>query len=246
MNHIAESSVEGCYVYTDVNGVKTNFCGLTKLLASVCYPSYDYQKSLSSAPIPKNLKQKTGLTRPWQGQARGRLAHDQVRALVNGGEHARSAVFGAQRSENADNFIASLDAKKLKPLVAEYIVYSEDVRLASGIDLLCMTNKERGSKLVLIELKNFCNGFEHSNDNLKNPPQLRHLSNCPLHQAFLQLAFYRHMVASQHPNVEIGSCYVVQETQTYTKFYRLPAEFVDAAPSVVQCIFEARLAHLAT
>lgn len=233
-------------MYTDVNGKSTNFCGLTRLLAEVCYPTYDYKRALSSAPIPAALKQRTGLKRPWHGQARGRLAHEQVRALVNGGEQARSAVFGAQRSDNADNFIASLRTKQLRPLVAEYIVYSEEARLASGIDLLCMTTKERGSRLVLIELKNFVNGFEHSNGALANPPALRHLSNCALHQAFLQLAFYRHMVATQHPTVALGSCYVVQETPEYTKFYRLPQEFIDAAPALVQCVFEARFAHLAT
>jgi hypothetical protein len=244
LSFISGSEVEGGYVYTDLEGTKTRFCGLLKILQAVCYPTYDYKDAIQSAPIPKRFKKKTGLSRPWQGQKRGKFAHDSVRLLVNGGEEAREAMYGSQRSDNADHFIRSLKLKGLQPLVAEYIVYEEQVRLASGIDLLCMTNKKKGSLLSLIELKVFCNGFQHSNDNLKNPPSLRHLSNCALHQAFLQLAFYRRMVEVQHPEAKIGTCYVVQETQTDTHYHRLPDEFIAASADIVALVFEHRYDQL--
>jgi hypothetical protein len=244
LKFISGSEVEGGYIYTDVDGVKTRFCGLLRILESVCYPTYDYDKAIKSAPIPKRYKMKTGLKQPWHGRKRGKFAHDSVRLLVNGGEGAREAMYGTQRSENADHFIASLKHKELRPLIAEYIVYEEQLRIASGIDLVCITSKHKQSRLSLIELKVFCNGFEHSNDNLKNPPSLRHLSNCALHQAFLQLAFYRRMIEVQHPDVKIGTCYVAQETQTDTHYHRLPDEFVAASGDILACVFECRYRQL--
>jgi hypothetical protein len=238
--HIAESSIEGGFTYTDIEGTATKFCGLLKILSDVCYSDYDFKDALKRAPIAKRFKLKTGLRRPWQGQRRGKLVHDQVRAIVNGGDVARDAMFGTQRSENADHIIASLQTKNLRPLVAEYIVYDEALRLASPIDIVCVTTKKTGSKLCLIEVKNWSNGFTHANGHLQNPPSLRHLNNCALHQAFLQLAFYRRLVEIQHPLLEIGACYVVQETQTYTKYYRLPDEFVKASAELLACVAEYR------
>ena len=244
LNHISECSVEGGFVYTDVEGAKTKFCGLLKILAEICYPDYDYKDALRHAPIEKRFRLKTGLRRPWQGQRRGKLVHDQVRAIVNGGVAARDAIFGRQRSENAEHIIASLKTKQLRPLVAEYIVYDERIRLASPIDIVCVTTKKSGSKLSLIEVKNWSNGFTHANGHLKNPPSLRHLNNCALHQAFLQLAFYRRLVEMQQPGLEIGPCYVVQETQSYTRYYRLPDEFVRASVELFDCVANHRSRQL--
>jgi hypothetical protein len=244
LQFISASSVYGGYVYTDVDGAQTKFCGVTKILEEVFYPDYDYKAAMRSAPIPRRFKLKTGLTRPWQGQRRGRLVHDQVRALVNGGEAARTAMFGNQRSENAEFFIASMAKKGLHPLTAEYPIYIESLRLASEIDTLAIGTKKAGSKVSLLELKNFNNGFTHSNGHLRNLPVLAHLSNCPLHQAFLQLAFYREVFRHQNPFVALGPAYVVQVTQTYSKYYRLPKEFVRAASAIVARVSAHRMTQM--
>jgi hypothetical protein len=244
LQFISASSVYGGYVYTDVDGAQTKLCGVTKILEEVFYPDYDYKAAMRSAPIPRRFKLKTGLTRPWQGQRRGRLVHDQVRVLINGGEAARAAMFGNQRSENAEFFIASMAKKGLRPLTAEYPIYIESLRLASEIDTLAIGTKKAGSKVSLLELKNFSNGFTHSNGHLRNLPALAHLSNCPLHQAFLQLAFYRHVFRLQNPFVELGPAYVVQETQTYTKYYRLPKEFLRASTAIVARVSAHRMAQM--
>ena len=243
LQFISASSVYGGYIYTDAEGRQTKFCGVTKILDAVFYPDYDYKEAMKLAPIPRRFKMRTGLTRPWQGQRRGRLVHDQVRALINGGEAARAAMFGNQRSTNAEFFIASLAKKGLRPLTAEYPIYIESLRLASEIDTLALGTKKKGSRVSLIELKNFSNGFTHSNGHLRNVPELAHLSNCPLHQAFLQLAFYRYVFHAQNPDVALGPAYVAQETQEYTKYFQLPREFIRASNAIFARVSEYRLAQ---
>jgi hypothetical protein len=241
---IAASSVFGGYVLTDADGSQIKCCGITRILEQLFYPDYDYKEALRSAPIPARFKLRTGLTRPGQGQKRGRLVHDQVRVLINGGEEAREAMFGSQRSHNAENFIRSMQVKGLQPLVAEYPIAVKELRMATEIDTICVTSKETGQKISLIELKNFSNGFVHSNGKLRNLPRLAEWSNCPLHQAFLQLALERYIFAWQNPRVVLGSCYVVQETETFSKYFKLPAKVIRASAQIFECIAAHRMAQL--
>jgi hypothetical protein len=220
--------------------LSTKFCGITRILGELFYPTYDYKEAMRSAPTPARFKVRTGLTRPGQGQRRGRLVHDQVRVMINGGEAARAAMFGNQRSAHAKHFIRSLRAKKIKPLVSEYAIYVEELRMATEIDTVGL----KDGKVSLIELKNYSNGFTHSNGNLINMSTLVEWSNCPLHQAYLQLALERYIFVVQNPTVPMATCYVVQVTEEFTKYFKLPQQIIEASAELFERVAAYRVSQL--
>jgi hypothetical protein len=215
------------------------FKGLTRLLRQVCFPDYDYRRAKRLAgPTPRSLKRSTGLRRPWQGRSRGALGHEQVRIAVNAGEEAVGALLtGHGRLDIADDFLASLKHKHLRPITAEFIDFYEDWGVATGIDLLCMTtaeNRHGADLLVPLEVKfGGENYFFDATGPLRAPRRLvGAYNNSPLNQAFLQLAFARQMLVDHYPFVTLGPAYVAQVRQNDTVYYRLPDNITEAASDI--------------
>ena len=214
------------------------FRGLTRILKEVCYPKYDYRRAMRLCPQNSANKRSTGLSRPWHGTARGRLVHDQLRLLVNGGgDRALRAVYGAmaQPSGHVRRFLDALARKRLSPVVAEFADFYDELGLASAIDVICVS--QRTGAVVLVEVKvGGENYFRRADGPLAQPPILRGFNNCPLHQAFLQLLFYRKMLVDHYADLQIGSCYVAQLCTDEVCFYRLPDEFISAQDELFACM----------
>jgi len=212
--------------------------GLRKHLERVCYPDYDYKRAMATCPQHSGQKRATGLSRPWHGTARGKLVHEQMRLLVNGGgESALRAVYGHQAvtCDHLERFFRALRRKKLRPALSEFADFYDEFSVASAIDLICVS--EKTGALSLVELKvGGENYFRRSTGALQKPASLRKYNNSPLHQAFLQLLFYRKMLHDHYPELRLGSCYVAQLCTDEVCFYRLPADFVAAQDELIACV----------
>lgn len=244
--HISHSAVEEMYIYRPNlrESFTVSFNGLLRYQKAACYPDYDFQRARDLAgPIPKHLKKKTGLKRPWHGQARGKAGHLQIQTIVNAGEEAAASLFiGAGRLPQADAYLRSLPGKNLKSITSEFIDYYEQHGVATGIDHLCITTSEnRHGKhlLVPVEIKfGGDNTFLQSTGPLKAPLSLAEdYNNCPLHQAYLQLAFCRQMIVDHYPDVEIGPSYVAQVANDDTFYWPLPRAFIKAGPEIRNLVF---------
>lgn len=223
------------------------FSGLTRLLRAACYRNYSFKRARRLAgAIPAALRRETGLTRPWHGRARGRAGHEQLRVAVNAGERALHDLYeGRERLVLTDELLRSLASMHLQPVTAEFIDYYDEARIATGIDLLCMTTAEShygANLLVPCEVKfGGDNHFLESSGPLKAPPELAaRYNNSPLNQAYLQLAFCRQMLIDHYPTARLGPSYVVQVRQVDTVYHRLPADIAAAGPSIRDLVFAAR------
>lgn len=214
-----------------------SYQGIRRILKRRCFSNYDYKKSLRACPQNSGQKQNTGLQRPWHGTRRGKLVHDQIQLIVNGGERALRAAYGSQAlpSDYTAKLLEALRKKGLIPVVAEFSDFYEDLRIASAIDLLCYSSKS--GELCPIEIKvGGDNYFRRDSGSLQNPPSLRSFNNCPLHQAYLQLLFYRGMLVHHYPQFAIGSCYVMQIRSNGVDKFKLPQSFIDAQDELLACL----------
>jgi len=214
------------------------YSGLRRHLERVCYPDYDYKRAMRTCPQSAGQKRATGLSRPWHGTSRSKLIHDQMRLLVNGGgERALRAAYGTQAitCDHLVRFFDALRRKGLRPALAEFADFYDEYRLASAIDLMCVS--ERTGEVSLVEIKvGGENYFNRATGPLKQPRSLRGHNNSPLNQAFLQLLFYRKMITDHYPELRVGSCYVAQLCTDEVCFYRLPAAFVAAQCDLLECV----------
>jgi len=194
---------------------------------------------MRSCPQYASQKRSTGLSRPWHGTSRGKLVHEQMRLLVNGGgERALRAVYGPQAlmCEHLERFFEALKRKRLHPVLSEFADYYEQIGLASAIDLMCLSEKTGAVCLVEVKVGGE-NYFRRATGPLTQPRRLsKKYNNSPLHQAFLQLLFYRKMMVDHYPELRIGSCYVAQLCTDEICFYRLPEDFVAAGSDLLNCL----------
>lgn len=247
---LAENAIGGGFLYRPpIEGAAPQrFCGLLDTLKALCYANYSYARAQKIAAQPKSERRATGLTRPWEGRKRGSMVHAQIRTIVNVGKHALHGVHGNHVSELAISLCDQLERNmSIKPVRAEFLDCYEGAKLASAIDIIGVyTDPASGRRsLSLIEVKTGGeNHFLHSTGALRGVPKLGHFNNAPRNQAFLQLAFYRQMLADHYPELRIGPCYVAQVRQTDTLFHPLPQDFIDAAPDLRDAVLERRMAGL--
>lgn len=245
---LSEDEVGGGYRYTDPRtGKSYKFCGLLRLLRAECYADYSYDKAKRIAATPKAARVATGLTRPWHGRALGKIVHEQLRTLFNCGEKTLHAVHGNRVQSKVLNVAAALRHLKLRPVRAEFLVCYENAKLASAIDALAVRTDSHGNRtLSVLEVKSGGdNDFLNGNAPLRGAAAGTRHNNCPRSHAFLQLAFYRQMIADHYPNVRIGRCYVVQIRNEDTLFHELPGEFIATAPGVRDAVCRRRVDELA-
>jgi hypothetical protein len=247
--HASFSAVHKTYLYQpDLNKPRTViFCGLLPILRACFFADYDFEKARELAgPIPAHLRKKTGLARPWHGRARGDLGHKQLQVAVNAGPEAVDCLFvGSGRLSGADDMLASLADKHLRPVTSEFIDYYEDLGLATSIDMVCVTdsrNRHGANRLALIEVKfGGDNDFLDSTGPLLSPPALlAKYNNSPRTQAWLQLAFCRQMVVDHYPQVPLGPCYVAQVEHEATNYWLLEQPFIDAGPQIRDAVLQRR------
>lgn len=181
--------------------ISRKFGGLTDRLRTVFYPD------TSDNPIEKSKRNKElGGRKPLinpsvghvharpcskTGAEHGTMVHNQFEKITK--IMTQSGRFDYYQKQNEDldpcveSFIDTCIAKKWFPLRSEFIVYDEDLKIATAIDLILVDIVNW--KLIVIEFKT---GFEyeeygiHPND-VKFDEPLDDLTNCPLNRHFLQL-----------------------------------------------------------
>jgi len=259
--NISQNHIGGGYIVRmprDGKIVQLRYCGLLDALCDACFPDYDYKDAKAIAAIPVELRQSTGLARPWHGISRGRVVHNQVRAFVNsGGMAALGGMYkntlGKARHKDeevslAASFLDSLAEVNLTPIRSEFSMYYEYLSLASSVDLLCRHTDPRSGRvsLSLVEIKcGYDNSFKDGTGPLTAPESLRGLyNNSPYTQAFLQLAFYRQMVRHHFPHIPIGPCYVAQIRHSDTLYHLLPDDIIRGSAELLAAVGHVRLSQL--
>ena len=189
--------------------------GLTNQLKRVFWPDYSYDEAKKGAnqKVPG-----TGVRSSREGLNRGKMVHRQLRDYFNLDEtkfHIKHPVLHPFTT----NAMVSLTEYGLIPLRAELPIYGSGV--ATAIDAICLDKETSG--LVLIEWKTgFDNYLLKGNAAMKGPLGGRY-SNCPLHQAFFQLAIEKHIVET-HYGARIHASHVIQLTQDGVTPRILPEE----------------------
>ena len=191
--------------------------GLTKKLRRSFWPNYVYRKPRQGSG--------TGVSSADEGLRRGKLIHKQLRDFINldkkGFVRRWPEVHPFVR-----NAIVALRAYGLKPITAELPICSDpDIPgcgVATAIDAICMDI--RNQNLVLIEWKT---GFDHylmqGSGNMEGPLGGIY-SDCPLHQAWFQLALTKHIVETFYGDVRVGAAYVMQLSQAGVTPLALPED----------------------
>jgi hypothetical protein len=175
-------------------------------LPRIFWPTYVYERNIYSGS--------TGVKNSFEGLKRGELVHQQMRDYINMKEEYFVKKY---KSKNLHSYVEklanALTEWKLVPIegLAELPLGDEDLKVGTALDCLCV-HVETGD-VILIEWK--C-GFDHyliiGNDSLKGSEFLSEYSNCPLHQAFLQIAFTRYFLQRNY-NVKVKKALVVNVTQ---------------------------------
>lgn len=219
--------------------------GLRGVLERRCMPDYDYEQSLRVMPQLANNRRKTGLKRPYQGRNRGKMVATQLQLLVNMGAAAgarAAAEMHGSLAPHTTRLLRALQRKQLVPVLSEFADFYEEFRLASAIDLVCLSAKT--GKVCLVEVKvGGENYFMRANGKLREPACLRWLNNSPLNAAYLQLLFYRKMMHDHYgAELDLGECYVAQVCMKEVTCYRLPPEFIGAQQALFESVREEALA----
>lgn len=171
-----------------------------------------------------------------------RLTNDQYRqpARAAAAAGAAAAAIAAPRSVEEELVGLTLQATTAwgwRSLYAQFNVAFPQLLIGTKIDSLYCDEKNR---LILVEHKT---GYENyltlGNDRMAGP--LRDLSNCPLHQHFLQLGFEL-LALERLWGVEVHAAFVVQTTRSGVVPHPLPEWFHQRKDALYQ-YFEQQVAR---
>lgn len=195
------------------NSAKQKFVkGLTKVLANVFYPEYEY---IANKYQPINS---SGLKNPHEGLRRGRIVHEQLQDYGNKTSIRNFQKMNPKLHEYTRNAIAWMMKYELEPLFAEFPVADETLSMGTAVDMICA---DQDDNLVLIEWKNGMNNYIHrASDNMQGPFETD-FSNCPLNQAFLQLCFTK-LFFQASTGITVKQCFVANMNEDGVVHYELP------------------------
>ncbi len=204
--------------------------GLVKKLARAFWPTYEYV-----APPCRKRKRKGERSDGWTtaGMTRGSVVHQQIELHVNkGGERAVRVVYDALHPFAA-KAIRAMELWGWTPIIAEFAVYDPVLNLATNLDLVCL---DRDRRIVLVEWKCGMEGYaDRGNDEMRGP--LRgSFSNCPLHQAYLQLLFGKMLLELSY-DVRVPVAYVVRIREGSVDPYRIPVEMQNAQAACYEHLY---------
>lgn len=175
---ISYDYVKRCFMRYDkerstVDGVKLR--GITKLLTAIFWPNYRFKRDHYSTT--------TGVNNNHEGLSRGSLVHRQMRDYFNLTKeqfesiHENPHVF-------TEKLMRALTIYHLTPVIAEFPIYDRRTKVATAIDAIAV---DRNRKLCIIEFKSGMDHYLNKGNAPMNGPLAGLYSNCPLHQAWLQL-----------------------------------------------------------
>jgi hypothetical protein len=202
--------------------VKKVYPGIHDRLQSVFYPEVSenpIEKSKRNKelggrkPLNKNLK--SGMKTPCSksGSNHGTMVHNQIDRLTRVMNRQGNFDYYLKQKEEVDHCVISFVDLCIKkgwfPLASEFIIYDEDIDVATAIDLLVVDILRW--KLIMIEIKT---GYEdeeyglHPNDT-KFSRVITDLTNCPLNRHLLQLVTMDMMLRVKY-DVIVDELYIIR------------------------------------
>ena len=117
--------------------------GLLPTLRKFFWRNYDYVK------VPSTFAKKTGVRGPRHGINRGQYVHEQFRLYFNQKKYVFKKIY-QKKHPFVRRGIQKLKLLKLKPIIAELLVYDSVLELATNIDLVCLNAT---GNIVVVEWK---------------------------------------------------------------------------------------------
>ena len=180
------------YYKKTVRSKVEEFTGVTGWIGSYCEP---FQRD----KIATNYGKRYGMSKQevldlWQGdQDYGSRVHLSIENLVK---------FGIiDDSVELEYFMEALAQENLVPIDCEWVVYDEEIKKASPIDLIC----ERDDKLVVVDIKTMKKPIRYTpygNANKKMVYPLNGLPDSKFYKQNLQTNIYRYWL-NKHYNVPV-------------------------------------------
>lgn len=176
---------EAKHTYTYVNGER--FFGVTNWIASYCQPFDEERMSMIMARKEnKTVKQ---VKQEWkESTGYGSYVHKTIEDYINLGS--------ITESPELKRFINVMNKFKLTPVCNEWVIYNEDIKRASPVDLICLD--EQG-KIVIIDLKTMKKPI--SMTSYKDKKMIYPLNTLPDAKYFkqcLQIGIYKYWIEEKY------------------------------------------------
>jgi hypothetical protein len=200
-------------------GKQTLYPGLTKKLKRVFYPEIEenpMKKNKQNSAQRKHAYYKASKQErscPKYGKDHGKQVHQELELYTNMlscGKKIKDFTKSVPIPDPCTIRIITMCARKgWYPLVAEQMIWDEDMRVATAIDMI-VTDVTTG-KLILLELKTGYEGEEygpHPSDG-KFPEPLNDITNCPMFRHMLQVTSMLSILYRKY-KVTIDDAYIVR------------------------------------
>lgn len=218
------------FIYNVSKKKKLALKGLNPALKSVFWPDYEYTPSAYRSGG-------TGVKNSWDGLARGKYVHSQIEDYIN-----LPIKDFMKKHETLHNYtkkaIIAMRQWKLLPCRAEFKIYDLESFVATKLDALLLDEK---GEFCLFDWKCGLDDYILKGVGMMRGPMSKY-SDCPLHQAYLQILF--EMVwLKKHYNFVIPNLYVVQIIQDGIIAHPLPSSLVENSEEIYQ-FFNSELKRL--
>jgi len=222
-----------CFKYCPEDGVKEKrFRGLRDLLSKTFWSDYVYSRDKYS--------ESTGVSSNLEGIERGILVHKQLRDYTNMKLEDFKKKYNINFNKKPPTSdlhpftmqaISVMREWKLKPIIAEFIVYDTSFMIATGVDMLCLN--QNGS-LISIDWKCGMDGYISKSSGMMNGPLADYLSNSPLNQAYIQKTIESELMAISYDGIRPDVCYVVNLNKESNDPYMVPQDILKMGSTLYQ------------
>ena len=208
----------------------------------------------SSEDSDDNENEKYGCDKRTSGLRHGKIVDSQLRKISNiewkyheeNDEKITNRMMNSIGGRGPDpttvKIIEYYDKCGWKSVYSQFVVYCDEMKLATAIDAICMDSEYR---LILIEIKT---GYENymlkSSGNMDRRSPMHEIPNCPLNQHYLQLLLAKLMIEKLW-KVKVYSSYVIQAVGTQTPIaHKLPEWLITRENDIWNYISGKRFARI--
>lgn len=188
--------------------------GLTKKLKKIFYPQVNDQ--FPEAREHRHYKPKNKISHCLtSGKVHGDIVHSQLDYYIK--------LFAKNPNLSIDNVqfpngpvdectrrvIKELVNRNWAPITTEFLIFSEDIRIATAVDLL--VRDLNNQKLILVELKTGYEGGQYASlpSDPMFPAPFNNIANCPKTRHFLQVMTMCEMIKRTY-GVKIDEAYILR------------------------------------
>ena len=198
--------------------------GLTKPLKAVFYP---YQKCASTGGA------RTG------GSARGNMADREIAALVNHGTIPANGF-----SKYTIRILEYLRRLQLQPFASQFIVYDDNIGIATELDLLCVDHTAPATdNVVNVQVKTgFDLNYEANDGEFLSSPYVANSKLARIHKNHRnchQLQnLVEHMIVQLNYNRLLRESVVMVFSEEVSSLYRIGKDLMDAKMDIYQNLYK--------